>query len=146
MAGSTTDPTASAIITADLEDGVALNSEVIVLIIGEAGEIVTNRRLLAQLKLDWRVQQTPTLVVNQVVSQAHNNERYIVVARVRDTLKAQALINKCLSYLAQVVVPQTKLVDALDNLVLSVAPVDAIRGQYEQVIVRSDGLSVSLWL
>ena len=100
MASSTADPTASTIITADLEDGVALNSEVIVLIIGEAGEIVTNRRLLAQLKLDWRVQQTPTLVVNQVVSQAHNNERYIVVARVRDTLKAQALINKCLSYLA----------------------------------------------
>ena len=68
MAGSTTDPTASAIITADLEDGVALNSEVIVLIIGEAGEIVTDRRLLAQLKLDWSVQQTPTLVVDQVVS------------------------------------------------------------------------------
>ena len=82
MAGSTADPTASAIITADLEDGVALNSEVIVLIIGEAGEIVTDRRLLAQLELDWRVQQAPTLVIDQVVSQAYDNERYIVVAGV----------------------------------------------------------------
>ena len=68
LASSTADPTASAIITADLQDGVALNSEVIVLIIGEAGEVVTDGRLLAQLELDWRVQQAPTLVVDQVVS------------------------------------------------------------------------------
>ena len=60
----------------------ALNSEVIVLIIGEAGEVVTDRRLLAQLELDGRVQQAPTLVIDQVVSQAYDNERYIVVAGV----------------------------------------------------------------
>ena len=58
----------------------ALNSEVIVLIIGEAREVVTDGRLLAQLELDWRVQQAPTLVIDQVVSQAHDYERYIVVA------------------------------------------------------------------
>ena len=124
----------------------ALNSEVIVLIIGEAGEVVTDRRLLAQLELDWRVQQAPTLVIDQVVSQAYDDERYIVVAWVGDALKAQALIDECLSDLAQVIVLQAKLVDALDNLVLSVAPVDAVRGQYEQIIIRSDGLGVPLWL
>ena len=78
----------------------ALNCEVIVLIIGEAGEIVTDGRLLAQLELNWRVQQAPSLVIDQVVCQAYDNERYIVVARVRDTLKAQALIDEGLSYLA----------------------------------------------
>ena len=41
---------------------------------------------------------------------------------------------------------QAKLVDALDDLLLSVAPVNTIRGQDEKVILGGDGSRVTLWL
>ncbi len=107
---------------------------------------MADRGLLTELELNWSVQQASPLVVDQVVSQTHDDERYIIVARPGHTFKAHTLFNESFSHLAKVVVPETKLVDALDDLLLSVTSVNSVRRQNQQVILLLNVLSVSFRL
>ena len=59
--------------------------------------------LLSELQLLWRVHQAALLVVHEVVAEAYNDERYVVVARLLDTLKAETFLDNGLSDLTVVV-------------------------------------------
>jgi len=50
-------------------------------------------RLLTQVELLGRVQQSATLIVYEVVTETDNDKRYVVVAGLADAFEAQALLH-----------------------------------------------------
>ena len=93
------------------------------------------------------VENTATLKVHQVVGEAHDYERYVVVAGFRDaTLEIQTLLDDCLGHVAERVCLMTQFVDPPYDLILRIAAMDAVTRQDEQVFSGSEWNGAALRL
>lgn len=105
------------------------------------------RALLAKLEvLRSAALYTTPLIVDKVVLQADDEERYIVVAWLWDAFKPQALFDNHLRYFSQADTLLAQITDPGYDLLLRVAPMNAIWRQDEQVIILSQLSCGPFWL
>ena len=70
----------------------------------------------------------------QVVSEAYDDERYIIIAGLVGSYQLESLINDRLGNLTQGHIQVSQLLCSLSNILLRVTPVNSIRRQDEQIV------------
>ena len=108
--------------------------------------VVAHRRLLTKLELIWSALTRALMIVHQVVLETHNDERYVVEARFGDSFQSNAFFDDGLCDFTEVQMCSTELLHSTNNLILGIAAMNAVRGQYEEVILWSDLHGASLRL
>ena len=67
--------------------------------------------------------------------EADDYKRYVVICRSFDVFEIEALIDDCLSSVAQSIAHSAQLIDTSNEVARRVAVVEAIRGQDKQIVI-----------